>query len=342
MRSTGFAAFAVASVVLVACTGRDRPAHGEASSLIIIAADSLWAAIEPALTAALEPRIFTVRDEATFDVTHISPFDPNWTELRRFRQVLPIGLAGDGWVADALERGGQPAEVPGIVETQDVWANRQGVTAVVLPQDDPVGALRVILPDLGTLLDNRFRQYALSRMFVTRADTSLRDSLENSAGFSLLVPNVYDRTDMGSTQVFRHHAELGGVIMRAITVTWREGTGAEPTRDMAVAWRDSVAGYAFDMPQSVDTTRIEERPLQQDAGGLEVQGVWSSTDPSWPAAGPFTDRIVVCPAQNRTYFIDAWLFAPGKKKYEYMIQLQTILDSFGCGDETAAPAAAGM
>jgi len=30
------------------------------------------------------------------------------------------------------------------------------------------------------------------------------------------------------------------------------------------------------------------------------------------------------------YLIDAWLYAPGKEKYEYMIQLQTILNTFRC------------
>jgi hypothetical protein len=48
---------------------------------------------------------------------------------------------------------------------------------------------------------------------------------------------------------------------------------------------------------------------------------------------------VPCPAQDKTYFIDAWLFAPGKKKYEYMIQLQTILNSFRCGSAAAAAGA---
>ncbi len=35
-----------------------------------------------------------------------------------------------------------------------------------------------------------------------------------------------------------------------------------------------------------------------------------------------------CP--TRTYFIDAWLYAPNEPKYEYMLQLQEILGSFRC------------
>ena len=33
------------------------------------------------------------------------------------------------------------------------------------------------------------------------------------------------------------------------------------------------------------------------------------------------------------YLIDAWLYAPGRDKYEYMIQLEEILGSFRCLDD---------
>lgn len=39
---------------------------------------------------------------------------------------------------------------------------------------------------------------------------------------------------------------------------------------------------------------------------------------------------VTCDEQDRTYLIDAWLYAPGREKYEYIIQLETIVDSFSC------------
>jgi hypothetical protein len=338
MRYARLATLAVASVALLACTDRARPAHGEATSLIVLAVDSLWSAVETDVLTALMPRIFAVTDETTFEVTQISPADPTWRDLRNFRQVIPIGLPTDSWVAAALKNE-SAGELPAIVEEQNVWAAGQGVTAVVLPEDDPEGALRSILPQVSALLDRRFREYALTRMFASRADTALRDTLARTAGFALLLPNVYRRTMVGNTHVFRHHAELGGVLMRTITIASRPGVVAQPTREMAITWRDSLSGTAFDLVQTVDTVRVQERMLEGDPGGFEVQGVWASADPAWPAAGPFIDRIVACPAQDRTYFIDAWLFAPGKKKYEYMIQLQTILNSFRCGSAAAASGA---
>jgi hypothetical protein len=336
MRLAGLAA---AAALAVACSG-DRPAMGEASTLIVVAADSLWAGVEADVLAALEPRIFTVRDESIFEVTHVSPASDDWQQLRFFRQILPIGRAADPWVAPALEEQAPPAALPGIVETQDVWARNQGVTAVVLPDSDGAQALRDVLPQLRELLDQRYRSYARSRMFVSRADTALRDTLRVQHGFSVLVPNVYRRTDLEQTQVFRNHAEMGGVLMRNFAVTWRAGSVAEPSTASVLAWRDSLSAVAYDNEQRTDTSRIETRVLEGGAGGLEVQGTWSSPDPTWPAAGPFITRLVPCPGQDRTYLLDAWLFAPGKRKYEYMIQLQTLLDSFACGDATGAGTAA--
>ena len=64
----------------------------------------------------------------------------------------------------------------------------------------------------------------------------------------------------------------------------------------------------------------------------EVRGAWSNPpDSQWPAAGPFILWSLACPSQDRLYLIDAWLYAPGKDKWEYILQLETIMESFRCG-----------
>jgi len=64
----------------------------------------------------------------------------------------------------------------------------------------------------------------------------------------------------------------------------------------------------------------------------EIRGAWSNPpEAAWPAAGPFILWGVTCPDQDRLYLIDAWVYAPGKDKWEYVIQMETILESFRCG-----------
>jgi hypothetical protein len=326
---------ACAAAVLAVLAGcnidRTRPAHGTVSSVIVLAVDSLWTAVGDSIETALEPRIFTVRDEKTFELTQVSPLSEDWLTLRHFKQVLAIGQPGDGWITPIMNRHGPTVQPPAIVEQRDVWARGQLVTTLLLPPGAGAADVLRLLPEAGELLDARFREYAQSRMFLSGRDSALGDTLRTERGYSLLVPEIYRRTALQDADVFRNHADLGGVLMRAIYVTWRPGVLETPTAALALAWRDSASALAFDPPQRVQTDRIEGRAVTVNGRpALEVQGVWSSAETSWPAAGPFVDRIVPCPEQNRTYYLDAWMFAPGKAKYEYMIQLETILDSFRC------------
>jgi hypothetical protein len=333
MKSAGFPALALTALVS-GCGAIDRtqPAHGDVTSLIVLAADTLWAAVGDTIQSALEPRIFTVRNEKAFEVTNVSPESPDWLELRRFKQVLAIGQPGDGWLAPILADG-SPAQLPAIIEKRDVWATGQTVTAVVVPAEGSAEAIRTLLPELGERLDARFRQGVLSRMFLSDENTELRDSLRSTAGFSLLLPKLYRPDVDGNLYIFRSSNEVGGQLARVISVAWREGLH-RLTAEAVLAWRDSIAARVFPVTpgQTIDREQVHERPLpDRPEGSFEVHSIWRSSDQTLPAAGPFLNRVILCPEQNRTYFVEAWLFAPGRRKYEYMIQFQALLDSFECG-----------
>jgi hypothetical protein len=321
-----------ATVAAAGCDAARRTtvAHGEESSIIILAADSLWAEVGDSVLATLEPRVFTVRDEKMFEATYVSPLSEDWLKLRGFRQVLAIGRAGDGWVSPALERVAPPAARPGLVEAPDVWARSQTVTVLLLPDDGTADALYPLLPVLGERLDARYRAYVRNRMFMSDANTELRDTLRSQAGFSIVLPRIYGGDVMDSLYVFRNRAELGSELIRTILVTWREGA-ITLDAESVLGWRDALTPRVYE-PQLTERERLEVQPLEdRGAGALQVQGIWRGADPAFPSAGPFLDRVIPCPAQARTYFLEAWLYAPGRPKYEYMIQMETLLDSFECG-----------
>ena len=69
---------------------------------------------------------------------------------------------------------------------------------------------------------------------------------------------------------------------------------------------------------------------QNGSEALEVTGTWED-ETEFPAGGPFISWLVQCP--KRTYFLDAWLYAPRKSKYMYVLQMREMLSSFSCGSE---------
>jgi len=325
---------ALSLISLAACGQRSSIAYGDANSIVLIIADSVWDEAGSTIQQILEPRIQTVRNERTFDLTPIAPDDPDLTKLRLWRQVLVVGEATDPWVAAAL-----PDDVelstsePTLVDKDDVWARGQRVTAIVLPPGGGTGELVEILPELHQILDQRFRNYALNRMFVSGRNDSLTAELREKAGFALTVPNVYRVSNPEEdVYLFLNDQMVGGELIRMIQVTWRPGARELPTVDEVLEWRIEAGEGHYSPEQMNEETPLESVALEGvGAGGIEVRGVWSAEIDGYPMAGPFISRVISCPAQDRTYLLDSWLYAPAKDKYEYILQLETILNSFDCG-----------
>lgn len=325
-------------------TPRSPVAYGRPTAVIVVADQALWSTVEDSVRKALEPVIFTVREQRAYEITYVQPSDPAWRDLRMWRQIMAIGTPQDPWMIPVLEEADTVlGRLPAFLEVEDVWARGQVVTAVVLPEDDPAAALQPHLAQVRTRIQRRFHSYVMQRMFVSGANEELRDRLAEEHGFSLVVPDVYRYTELpGDAHVFRNAFPDPSELLRSILVTWRSGAMPDPTADVALAWRDSVAQQHYQRPMRTVRERIVTGELEEAPGpGLQVQGIWEAPEGEFPGGGPFITHLVSCPEQNRTYLLDAWLYAPGKDKYEYMLQLQVLLGTFRCGRAAGDPAQAG-
>jgi hypothetical protein len=315
-------------------------AWGDHNAVIVVAPRDWWPELEDSLQAVLSPTIVTVREERTFRVTLQDPTEATWPRLRKFREEIVIGSPSDPWVAAALATLDQDVEIapPQILETEDVWAKGQNVTIILV---DPEGNIpyQVFfrLADVHTLLTERFVRESRERMFFTGRDTALVDSLQDLGGFSLLVPMVYDWGREDSVFVFRNDNPSPSELIRQFSVTWRQPATLNLDSDSLLDWRREVSERAYTYPQVVERETVTTGfPMARGAEIFELRGTWRNPpETAWPAAGPFIVWGVHCPHQDRLYLIDAWLYAPGVDKWEYMIQLETILSTFRCGSVQA-------
>ena len=340
IRSLRLAAF---GACILAVGGCDKTgAYGEVNSIIIGASMELWEAVGESVTTGLEPTIFTVREEGTFRITHQDPLLADWEVLRQFKQVLVIGTAEDPWVAEALDEGGHeaPLNPPEILQFTNIWARGQLVTVLLLSPGAGASEVEAQVPDLLALFDGQYRGYARTRMFVSGHDTLLADTLRAFAGFALDLPRVYRWDFLDSVFIFRNDNPDPAELIREVIVTWRSPIPEALADDDIVEWRLALSREYYTDEQLVEGERAPGQALGDDA--YQIQGIWLSPPGAWPAAGPFLTRTRACPGQDRLYMIDSWLYAPGKDKYEYMLQLQNILDSFECEAERPAARASTM
>jgi hypothetical protein len=323
---------ALCAVVAGGCA-EEQGAYGDASSIVMAVPDDVWAAVEDSVYGALEPTIYTVRDEKTFTVTQVDPRNTAiWDDLKRFRQLLVVGPEGVPWIDDVLAAARERDRDGALVQAYDVWARGQTVTALVTGEGAEEAELLAALDRLQALYDRQYRELAEARMFVSGRDSALIDTLQARAGFSLLFPTVYDWATRDSVYVFRNDNPDPSELIRQVAVTWASPIPEGMEGEDFLAWRQELAENHYSDEQVAVLDGLEAGRFTHDGNdAYEIQAVWQSPPGAWPAGGPFVLRAVACPAQDRMYLLDAWLYAPGKEKYQYMIQLESILDSFRCG-----------
>ena len=317
----------------VACDTRGL-SYGDPNSIIAVMSPDLWQEVSEEVYGELEQTVVTVRDEKTFTVTYQEPYGEHWPNLRRFRQMLLVGTVSDPWVQEALEETDQEITGPGLYRVRDVWSLDQFVSLAIVPEGGAAAAaLEEHLPAIQARLDEEYRAYARDRMYLSGVDSALADTLATEAGFSLVLPDVYRWMQRDSTYVFRNDNPDPSELIRQIGVQWRSPAPASLDVQGLLAWRADLAATHYTEPQAFVAEGMVVDTLSLDGHtALEVRAQWRNPpDRGWPAGGPLIVRAVTCDGQDRTYLLDAWLYAPGHEKYEYMIQLETLLDTFECG-----------
>ncbi len=315
------------AVVLGAC--RAPQPFGDRNSLIVRGESGLLAEVDSVMMAALERRIFTTRPERTFRVTFVASTDTLWNKFRLWQQVILLGSSEDQDIKRvAGSANAAQLEAPALFQARDVWARGQTVTVLLLPREDQARALESLLPDLYSLLDGQYEAWVRRRMYASGVNDTLSEILSDF-GFTLELPTVYAFGREDSVFRFRNVYPNPATLLRSITVVSRTGV-QEVEAESLRSWRVSFGESYYDPPQDVEDLGIRFDTVEvAGAAAPQLRGVWHDLS-DYPAAGPFIVRAVTCPQHDRTYYIDAWLYAPGKDKYPYVRQLEILLGSFRC------------
>ena len=321
-------------------------AYGRPNELVVAASTDLLPIIEDSVVEELAPIAPPLRRERTFRITFEDPTRPEWGLKRLAREVILIGFPEDPVISQALETARQhpKSRLPSLVFAENIWARNQNVTILLLdPGQETLAQALPALRELGPRLKDQFREGVERRMFVSGKDELRRDSLLTTAGFSMVFPRVYEGIRHDSLFIFRNDNPSPQDLIRQVTVSWRSPIpGVEMGIDSLLEWREEVSEAFFHYPQVVVRESVERgsRPMH-DLVSTEIRGTWANPPGSpWPAGGPFLFRTVVCPAQDRLYLVDAWLYSPEMDKWEYLLQIETILQSFHCGAGQRSPAIA--
>ncbi len=335
MRATATISLLAAGLLGLTSCSQLPVAYGDGNSVIVAMDTTVWRQVSDSVETVLQPKILTIRQERAFDVTYQDPTEPTkWGNLRRFRHLVLVGTRNAPWLKKPLDQVGSSAKAPGLYSAHNVWASGQTVDIVLLSKPDAAGEVYPYLPKVEQSINEQYRGWAKARMYMSGVDSALADTLMGQAGFSLVLPKVYTwRKPADSVYIFRNDNPDPSKLIREVMVTWQSPIPPGLQAKDLLDWRQRIVSKYYKENQDLDLSLQQGGPFKYEGlQGYRIQAMWKNP-PSlgWPAAGPFLLRAIICPSQNRMYLLDAWLYAPNTDKYQYMIQLRTILDTFKCG-----------
>lgn len=305
------------------------PAFGSDNAVIAVVAPEVRDQVEPLIRRTFETLRFTTRPEPVFQVTFTTPAELG--NFRRWERLIVVEPTTDPLLLPDLVD--VPANGPVVARVEDEWA--RGQTIWVLGGETPAATVELVAAQVDSLYRQIYRRFArhhAERMWASGRDSALTGRLQDSLGFSILLPRVYQSAPgsaQPSTRVWYNQDPR-----RVVSLHWRP---APPnlTADTVLAVRrdwghqvfpgDSLMLGGDSIPSGPSAPRVSEARL----GGrpaVRIQGVWHGAD---GGAGVFLTYGLIC--GDRLVLLDGNLYAPDRNKIPYLLQLERIFDTFRCG-----------
>lgn len=174
-----------------------------------------------------------------------------------------------------------------------------------------------------------------SKLFSAREEKGIEDLVAQKFGCKIRIPYGYEAAIQDEKFIWLRF--LDPEIDRSIYITYTDYVSEEQfTKENLIAFRDSVAQeHLYGDPEKPNTfmvTETENFPVfheQTNFNGkyaIQMRGLWKTNNLSM--GGPFISYALVDEEQRRLYYIEGFLYAPGKSQREYVRELEAILRTF--------------
>lgn len=163
---------------------------------------------------------------------------------------------------------------------------------------------------------------------------TLMAETESQFGFTFRIPSGYKVADKKDDFLWLRHPERE--VDRNIFIAQKAYTSEQAfLGDSILAWRQQIAGkYLFgdpERPQSFITIQKVIPPTHQvitlnEQYSVETRGLWQTNNLSM--GGAFISYVLVDKAAQKMIYLEGFVYAPGKDKRDYMLEMETILKTF--------------
>jgi hypothetical protein len=330
-----FSIIIIILLLLTASCSTKRDALGSPDKIIVVADSTQWLDIEDDVRAAMEKIIYSPQPEPTFSILQKNP--DQLGKLQRFPNLLFVGtLDADNDMRQLFEtvltddaRARVEQDSAFLFNKQDPWARHQ-LLGLVVSKD--ISTLKKNLQSQGEQLFNLYDEQVSANMFRQLFEhfeqKEISKSLMAKHGWNIRVQHDYhvavDSSDLRTVWLRRFNPQ------RWISVYW------EPVDDPSILskeWmlsrRDEIIHplYDGDYIYEDDVIKTQEKVVNfNERYAIRLDGVWQND--KHVMGGPFRSFAFYDENDGRLYLIDLAVFAPGRRKYQYLRQMEGIVSTF--------------
>jgi hypothetical protein len=338
---------------LLSCQGETNPddlptSTGSVGDVLLMMDSTQWkgelgAAVEEVFHEELKG---LPREEPAFNLHYIEP--SRFNRILRTNRNLIFVLTLDGNTPGArtvrrflskesLDRIRQDTSLY-VYTASNLYARGQAVIYLLgRTEGELIRKLRDNKQKLQDFLNIKERERLSATLFTGETLKGLPQILSRECNCSIRVP--FGFRYVIDTQDFVWLRRIDTETDRSIFITWKSYRDTLMfSSDSLIALRNSVAGkYLFEDPDLQDSyltteTSIPFRPVTtrrtrlNNEFAVEMRGLWRTNLATM--GGPFLGYAMADPSAGRLYYIEGFLYSPGKPQREMVRELETILHTF--------------
>lgn len=320
-------------------------AMGRINTVVVLCDDELWegeigdtldyyfASAYPVLPAP----------EPFFDLKHFSSEDLNAEPLRReFRNFLVIADVSDtsSAVTRMLRKDFGPEKFSKALNDPEFntsvglnkWARGQIIVYLFGNGRDALDkAIKEHFPAIAKRINKNDEPALAASVYGSMNDNQrIADIIRDSFGINLRVPSLYVKA-IEDENFLWIRADQKDVNQSLVFRKFKYTDKSQLTKDNLIKMRNDY-GKEYITTSSEDAymvTNIKDLPVYEyvqpinDIYAVEIRGIWETENDFM--GGPFISYALLNEPKGEIIFIDAFVFAPGKDKRDYMQQLDYIV-----------------
>ncbi|MGK7390922.1 MAG: DUF4837 family protein [Candidatus Cyclobacteriaceae bacterium M2_1C_046] len=328
--------------------GLQRQATGRAGEVILVMDSALYSdTVGRALRSVMLSEVAGLpREEPYFNMSQVEPEDLN-NVLKSVSNLIFVMTLDDKspgtkrvrsyFTESSLNRIENEPDLF-MFSAKDVYAKGQQVLYLFSKTSDQL-ATKIMENEeqIRSIFNVRERERLEKGLFKSKALKGISDALVKDHDFYLKIPFGYKMA--ANDDKFVWFRQMNDDNDKNIFVTYRPYVSEEQfSKEQIIQFRDSIARKKlFEDPAVPDTYIITEtgvpfKPVvtkEVNFNGLyavETRGLWRTRTASM--GGPFLSYVVVDEKLGRLYYLEGFVFSPGKSQREFMRELEVILHTF--------------